>query len=445
MIRRPNQDETGRKLLAAKLLAADRMRLLLRQPFIGSFIMRLELTPVWDSRLQDACNDGRTVFLNTYDYLWMTESERLALLAHEVWHIALMHAFRRKGRNIKLWWIAADLEAFFALAKDGLKPANMPDYHPSWDGLSAEEIYERAGQPMPPKRISNQGMPRPAPVSTPSAADADGTGDGKDQNVLQNVTHGAIPACHLEPQSPLPLLKDTAALELVEDPDFVPEFGTYRQEQIRWRVLDALLKIQRKQGRLPGHLEKLFDLHSKTQLDWRELLAQFVTSCQHGDRRWLPPSRRYLHQRLYLPSRRSERVHGVVAVDSSGSMLDELPAVLGEVAALLRTFGKFNLTVIQSDAEIQSVEEYDENRPVGSRNMEVKGLGGTSFKPVFDYVSKHGLAADFLVYLTDGQGDACEYPPPYPVLWIVTPAGRVPTEWGTHVKLNRYKEGYSND
>ena len=58
---------------------------------------------------------------------------------------------------------------------------------------------------------------------------------------------------------------------------------------------------------------------------------------------------------------------------------------------------------------------------------EVKGRGGTSFKPVFDRIEADGIVPDTLIYFTDME---CSFPeePEYPVIWcastdIVAPWG----------------------
>ena len=61
----------------------------------------------------------------------------------------------------------------------------------------------------------------------------------------------------------------------------------------------------------------------KTQVDWREVLREFVTTtCVGNDySTWSRPNRRLLGQDIYLPSGISEKVEDlVVAVDTSYSV-----------------------------------------------------------------------------------------------------------------------------
>ena len=106
----------------------------------------------------------------------------------------------------------------------------------------------------------------------------------------------------------------------------------------------------------------------------------------------------------------------VIAIDTSMSckeelikkFLEETFSILGKSESFFR---KINVHVIQCDDKVQSdvvitsqqdLEEYMEH-------FEVKGLGGTDFRPVFGYVNQLLKAKAFhrlkgLIYFTDGYG-----------------------------------------
>jgi predicted metal-dependent peptidase len=62
------------------------------------------------------------------------------------------------------------------------------------------------------------------------------------------------------------------------------------------------------------------------------------------------------------------------------------------------------------------------------------GGGGTSFRPVFQWIDRAGLRPDLLVYFTDAEGQFPECEPPYPVIWLVKGRAKVP--WGQRIQLN---------
>ena len=88
----------SRKATVAELLAQDRQKLLMKLPFTGSLVMRLDLVPVSDVRLETASTDGDRIFVDVDFYSKLGAAERLFVLAHEVWHCALLHFLRRGDR-----------------------------------------------------------------------------------------------------------------------------------------------------------------------------------------------------------------------------------------------------------------------------------------------------------------------------------------------------------
>lgn len=120
----------------------------------------------------------------------------------------------------------------------------------------------------------------------------------------------------------------------------------------------------------------------------------------------------------------------VIAIDTSGSTDGPLVrSFIRKSFDILQNNevikSRFNIHVIQCDAVIQEdvvlrtrddVERYIEN-------MEIKGLGGTDFRPVFTYVDRlldTGAVTDLrgLLYFTDGKGIFPKKKPPYDTAFI---------------------------
>ena len=213
--------------------------------------------------------------------------------------------------------------------------------------------------------------------------------------------------------------------------------GEATRLELRERIVAVAQQVQRTRGDLPEHIEHIVRATLRPQIRWQEVLAQFVTACYGGSRRWLPPSRRHLARGLYLQSARQARLRAVVVLDTSGSTADDLPQFFSELQSLLATFGSYELAVIQCDCRIKSVEIFDEATPIPpGREWRARGLGGTDFRPPFEYVAEHAeLNPSCLVYLTDGHGPAPERGPAYPVLWLLTSDGRAPAGWGSVARL----------
>lgn len=120
----------------------------------------------------------------------------------------------------------------------------------------------------------------------------------------------------------------------------------------------------------------------------------------------------------------------VIAIDTSGSTSGELvQKFVQKTYNILNStesfFSKINLHIIQCDADIQEDkkitcrEEFEEYL----KTMKLRGLGGTDFRPVFEYVEKLRKDNEFinlkgLIYFTDGYGSFPAKKPDYNTAFI---------------------------
>ena len=120
----------------------------------------------------------------------------------------------------------------------------------------------------------------------------------------------------------------------------------------------------------------------------------------------------------------------VIAIDTSGSVSGELvQRFVQKTYNILKSsesfFSKINLHIIQCDAEIQedvkitTQEEFDNYL----KNMQLRGFGGTDFRPVFSYVNTLIRNHEFtnlkgLIYFTDGFGTFPERQPDYHTAFV---------------------------
>ena len=120
----------------------------------------------------------------------------------------------------------------------------------------------------------------------------------------------------------------------------------------------------------------------------------------------------------------------VIAIDTSGSTSGELvQKFVQKTYNILKStesfFSKINLHIIQCDADIQEdkkitcQEDFDEYL----KTMQIRGLGGTDFRPVFEYVERLRKDKEFtnlkgLIYFTDGFGAFPARKPDYDTAFV---------------------------
>ena len=418
-----------------KSMEQDRQMLLDKQPFIGGFLLNLELVPMPGELVKTACTDGKRIMMGIPFYAKLNKAERLFVMAHEAWHCVLMHGLRCQTRNHELFNIAADLEIHFILQKEEMQEPFVLPHDPAWNGLSAEEIYER----LPKFLIKVQkgskdengigiGLGGGKDKKEQEPKDGIGSGlGGKESEHIHGQDGGGFDR-HIYPGENNPGMGNHS-------------WDPMEGERIRRLIIQTAQLYERRQGSLPGHIQGIVEKLRKPELPWQELLRQFVTSCYGGSRRWLPPERRHISRGLYLPSYRDYQMNAVLAIDTSGSTTGDLPQFFIELSSLLNSFGNYELTVIQCDDVIQHVETFsDAKRLPNKYQWKSFGHGGTSFIPPFEYIREKRLKPEIFIYLTDGFGDAPETAPKFPVLWVLTHDGQKPALWGRCIKLKENQD-----
>ena len=137
-----------------------------------------------------------------------------------------------------------------------------------------------------------------------------------------------------------------------------------------------------------------------------------------------------------LEYRDSRRIHDfVIAIDTSGSVAGEqVQRFLQKTYNILQEHDSFaaavNIHIIQCDAAVQSdvIITSSEDFERYLAGMEIRGLGGTDFRPVFTYVDeldRQGVFSDLrgLLYFTDGLGTFPEKMPDYKTAFIFVDEG----------------------
>ena len=177
-------------------------------------------------------------------------------------------------------------------------------------------------------------------------------------------------------------------------------------------------------GKLGSNGNRNFDELMQPQVDWREVLREFVqTTCTGSDySTWKRPNRRYIGADIYMPSGITERIDELVlAIDTSGSISDTAVALfLSEVQSICTTVKPEKVRVLYWGHEVVGDEVYKLNElDTLVKSTKVRGGGGTDVECVTAYMDEHKISPQAAIILTDGYlfGDWGKWV--CPTLWCV--------------------------
>ncbi|RMG31489.1 MAG: hypothetical protein D6721_00965 [Gammaproteobacteria bacterium] len=397
-------------------LSAARTRLILDRPFLGALVLRLPMVagdPRW---CRTTATDARRFYYNPEYIRSLSLEQTEFVLAHEALHCALSH-FARRGHRIKHQWdLACDLAINPLLVRDGLEPPPGALCLDEFAGMTAEEIYPQVAD-MPDTETLD------AHLYDHEDSDArQGEGRGEGSREPDDGQGGEASQAELDRQlggAPQPKPLTEAERE---------------QLQVQWQQrLAGAAQAAQQAGKLGGGLARLVDELLAPKLPWRSLLAQYMNSIARDDYNYARPSRR--EGDAILPSLRSLQVDVVVAIDTSGSIRpEEMQEFVSELDALKGQV-RGRITLLACDARLADdgpwvFEPWEEFR----LPRRFTGGGGTSFRPVFEWIERQDRPPDLVVYFTDAEGEFPEREPAVPVIWLVK--GKRPVPWGRRIQLN---------
>ncbi|MDL2269668.1 VWA-like domain-containing protein [Desulfosarcina sp. OttesenSCG-928-A07] len=437
-------------------LTRARSALVMEHPFFATLALKLRFKA--DPHCRDLWTDGRKLGFNPVFAATLPDEKLVGALAHEVLHLALGHHVRRKGRDEKLWNRACDYAVNGVLLGSGFSLPSGFFMDPAFTDMSVDDIYARlvllqdssaslGGRSDEDAAASTGGKSgdtdRADGLESESSKDDAGSSnarsDMEDQEKKRGKTRtyskrGKTRAGEGESSGFTGEVRDLPIL------DGTPS-NTARQMAEQESDINLAQALHRalNMGILPAGLSRLLKKSPLSTLDWRELLRRFLEDSADCDYSWTTPNRRYIHQDIYLPSRREPRIpHVVLSVDSSGSV-DEptLSLFCAELSLLLEEWDT-TLTVLFHDTEVHAALTFGRQdlplvlTPVGG--------GGTDFRPVCRYIEEEQLSPSCLIWFTDLQCNRFPAEPPYPVMWICTGEAVDPPPFGETVRLHTEKK-----
>jgi predicted metal-dependent peptidase len=385
-----------------------------------------------------AATDGIQLLFKPSEFFALTLMERVFAVFHEISHCVGDHCgmgyqMKKRGEivmgNKKLPYddtlanIVQDLiindmliqSQFGTFKKGWLHDESLATFQDDW-----VEVYFKMAKKPPPGGGGGKGKGKgkgKAPPGTQSSNDP-----GNDQG--QTMPGPGQFDQHLDPG---------------QSEGVTPEETSPRDVQQWQQAVAEALEVARAQGKCPAAFEAHFGAMLEPKVDWTEHLRALVArKVGSGGFDFRKPDRRLIVRDIVCPGRSG---HGagtiVVALDTSGSIFADptlLDRWLAELTGIMQDVRPKVVHVVECDADIQRVTELTDASDIAEIQA-MKGGGGTSFEPVFDWIEENGISPDCLLYLTDSYGTFPKEAPKYAVVWGDISGEKANYPWGDVVEV----------
>ena len=180
--------------------------------------------------------------------------------------------------------------------------------------------------------------------------------------------------------------------------------GAWRDSSVLWREdalavqdINDLIKTLSHWGTIPGDVVQMIQASTQSRIDYRLIMQGFRGHILSSKRRLtrMRPNRRTGFDQMGSIRKFDTRL--LVAVDVSGSISDRTLTYFYGVINRFFRYGIDHIDCVQFDSALREVVPLRK----ASRRVQIKGRGGTSFQPIFDYVLEHN-DYDGIIILTDG-------------------------------------------
>lgn len=407
-------------------------RLLISNPFYGLFCMSLPKVVTTKIDTLQVTKNGISCQLNINPNFWEqhTDDEQIALLQHELGHIALQHMFLMDSfSNKAIFNVSADVEVNSyienlpksAITNDYLTK-NLGVYVDK--GLGTKAYYDmimnyqnQKKQPSPSPQQEDESESNnekcPNSSSSPSSAPQNEEPDNDEgEEKREQEKENKYPK---EFKDRVPIDNHDSWEEFKNIPEATKQL---MQNNINNILKDTTDQIEKSGGTVPGELRGIIEKlrEKKPQVfNWKAYFRRMLGSIYDVN---IKSTRRKESKRFSGAAgiQHKKKVSILVAVDTSGSVsVKELQEFFSEIDFVYKAGAR--VTILECDAHINSITEYD-----GKNIPEIKGRGGTDLNPPVDYYKKHLKEYASLIYFTDGEAPIPNNPPSN-IVWVISSMG----------------------
>jgi len=365
-----NSIPTDVNIISSEKLTQAKSKLMLENPYFATLLTSLELRA--NNMLVNTRNLGDAFEYNSEYLEVLSVNEVSTLLANASMHQALFHSERGKDKVSSVWYLASDYAINDLLVDNGFMLPPMANYASRFEMLYAEQIY--------------------------------------------TILLGELDLKENEDEP-----ENEQQTEEMEE-QYMPE-ELLAEEEYQLLLEQLNIKLE-KHGDLPKGIERFVESKQESKISWRDELYRYVNAHAKSDYRMFPPSKKHLYRGIALPSIYGEELKIIVAIDTSASIDDNLlEFFLAELYEIMQVFTHYVIELIECDAKIQNIQRLTAQEPL---EPTLKGGGGTSFIPVFEYVEELNEDFKFLIYFTDGKGSFPKFESLIDTLWVMPQKEKVP-------------------
>jgi predicted metal-dependent peptidase len=190
--------------------------------------------------------------------------------------------------------------------------------------------------------------------------------------------------------------------------------------------LQALMESMNGRGTAAGtQQDSVAALRGFYRPPWELALQRWLDSVGPSERSYARPSRRGADRTdVVLPGRKREGWTLHIVLDTSGSMVAEVPRALGAIADFCEAIGVDQVHLVQCDTAVGRDEIV---APAEMGQWHVTGYGGSDLGPAMLRLAESPDVSSAII-LTDGDIEYPQHPVPYNVLWVL-PAWKNPQEF----------------
>ena len=447
--------------------------LVLKNPFFASLALKMEY--VEDSKCKTFWTDGKRIGYNPNFADGLTLEEIMGVIAHEIFHVFLLHHTRFNYKNKEMWNKATDYVINYQLIQSGFKLPKGVLLDDRFTNTNAEDVYrileQEENQKKEEEKQKNKEKQKSEEKDDSDSSDSDSDSDesddsenDKDEDSDEDSDSDKEDSDNSD-KSDDENDKDGEDSENSDDSDEESDdsseendsqdkdgegdesetdsnsegdsdsdnsdcgFGEVREpseKDSETAEEDAILSgklaesIAKSCGGMPAGIQRMLADVRETKTEWKEVLSRFISEISAQDYSFMRANRRFLGQGIILPSLYSKTIGKVViAVDCSGSVSpSDLEKLAAEIASILDYINESKecaeIEVVYFDSVVTGTETYN------GQKLTPKGGGGTCFKAPINYINEQEMNPDLVIILTDGYSDSFPITPDYPVLWALT-------------------------